>query len=116
LSQNPTPLLFKDLPEPKSDTGEVLIRVTACGVCHTELDEIEGRIKPRLPIILGHQVVGIILESSGKPLDSRVASASAWHGLHQHAANVTSAKMGRRIFVRSSKPQGGMWTGVMPNT
>jgi propanol-preferring alcohol dehydrogenase len=43
----------------------VLIRVSACGVCHTELDEIEGRIRPQLPIILGHQVVGII-EGSGQ--------------------------------------------------
>jgi propanol-preferring alcohol dehydrogenase len=41
--------------------GEVLLRVTRCGVCHTELDEIEGRTPPpRLPVILGHQVVGII--------------------------------------------------------
>jgi propanol-preferring alcohol dehydrogenase len=39
--------------------GEILIRVNACGVCHTELDEIEGRsLPPRLPIIPGHQVVG----------------------------------------------------------
>jgi propanol-preferring alcohol dehydrogenase len=58
--QNPTPLSYEDLPEPKIDAGEVLIRVTACGVCHTELDEIEGRMKPNLPIVLGHQVVGIL--------------------------------------------------------
>jgi propanol-preferring alcohol dehydrogenase len=50
-------------PEPIPTSGEVLLRVTCCGICHTELDEIEGRIKPRLPIILGHQVVGNILES-----------------------------------------------------
>lgn len=60
LAQNPTPLSCEDLPEPKLEAGEVLICVTACGVCHTELDEIEGRIKPRLPIVLGHQVVGIV--------------------------------------------------------
>jgi len=60
LAQNPIPLSFEDLPEPKLDAGEVLIRVTRCGVCHTELDEIEGRMKPRLPIVLGHQVVGIV--------------------------------------------------------
>ncbi len=64
LAQNPTPLSFEDLPKPKIGAGEVLIRVTACGVCHTELDEIEGRIKPRLPIILGHQVVGIAVSRS----------------------------------------------------
>ncbi len=60
LAQNPTPLSLENLPEPKVDAGEVLIRVTVCGVCHTELDEIEGRMKPRLPIVLGHQVVGIV--------------------------------------------------------
>ncbi|MCP4669389.1 MAG: alcohol dehydrogenase catalytic domain-containing protein, partial [Deltaproteobacteria bacterium] len=38
---------------------EILVRVSACGVCHTELDEIEGRTPPpRLPVVLGHQVVG----------------------------------------------------------
>ena len=36
-----------------------LVKVAACGVCHTELDEIEGRTPPpKLPVVLGHQVVG----------------------------------------------------------
>ena len=61
LQQNPTPLSFEDLPEPDLNEGEVLIRVRRCGVCHTELDEIEGRTPPpRLPVVLGHQVVGVI--------------------------------------------------------
>lgn len=53
------PLTPADWPEPAPGPGEVLIRVVACGVCHTELDEVEGRTPPpRLPIIPGHQVVG----------------------------------------------------------
>jgi propanol-preferring alcohol dehydrogenase len=65
LAQNPTPLSLEDVPEPTLVAGEVLIRVTRCGVCHTELDEIEGRTPPpRLPVILGHQVVGIIEQVS----------------------------------------------------
>lgn len=61
LAQNPTPLSHEEIPEPKLDSDEVLIRVTRCGVCHTELDEIEGRTPPpRLPVILGHQVVGFV--------------------------------------------------------
>jgi propanol-preferring alcohol dehydrogenase len=68
LAQNPTPLSYEDLPEPKISAGVVLIRVIRCGVCHTELDEIEGRMKPRLPIVLGHQVVGIV-ESIGLPME-----------------------------------------------
>ena len=70
FQQNPAPLSFEDLPEPRLDPGEVLVRVTACGVCHTELDEIEGRMDPRLPIVLGHQVVGTITEMQS-PADGR---------------------------------------------
>jgi propanol-preferring alcohol dehydrogenase len=59
LAENRSPLEAADLPEPQAGDGEVLMRVTACGVCHTELDEIEGRTPPpRLPIVLGHQAVG----------------------------------------------------------
>jgi len=74
FAQNPTPLSLEDLPEPKVEAGEVLIRVTACGVCHTELDEIEGRMRPKLPVVLGHQVVGIV-ESIGLPTKQEQAPA-----------------------------------------
>src|SRR5512144_2315491 len=63
ISKNPVPLLLADVPEPRIEDGEVLLRVTRCGVCHTELDEIEGRTPPpKLPVILGHQVVGKVEE------------------------------------------------------
>ena len=53
------PLELVELPAPEPAPGEVLIRVAACGVCHTELDEIEGRTAPpRLPVVLGHEVIG----------------------------------------------------------
>ena len=53
------PLELIDLPVPEPAEGEVLVRVSACGVCHTELDEIEGRTAPpTLPVVLGHEVVG----------------------------------------------------------
>ena len=65
LKQNSSPLWFQHVPEPVIDSGEVLIRVSRCGVCHTELDEIEGRTPPaHLPMILGHQVVGVIEEGA----------------------------------------------------
>ncbi len=51
-----------DLPEPVPGPGDILIKVNACGVCHTELDEIEGRTPPpNLPVVPGHQAVGRVL-------------------------------------------------------
>lgn len=59
FEREPSPLESADVPDPVPGPRELLIRVSACGVCHTELDEIEGRTPPpRLPIVLGHQVVG----------------------------------------------------------
>jgi propanol-preferring alcohol dehydrogenase len=59
LKENPAPLELEEVPHPVPETGEVLVKVSVCGVCHTELDEIEGRSPPpELPVILGHQVVG----------------------------------------------------------
>jgi len=59
LDEVHAPLELVDLPVPEPAPGEVLIRVSTCGVCHTELDEIEGRTAPpQLPVVLGHEVVG----------------------------------------------------------
>lgn len=59
LAENKTPLELTVLPNPVPGAREILIKVSACGVCHTELDEIEGRTPPpRFPVVLGHQVVG----------------------------------------------------------
>ncbi len=61
LEEDCHPLQLVELPIPEPGAGEVLVRVHACGVCHTELDEIEGRLVPRkLPVVPGHQVVGTV--------------------------------------------------------
>ncbi|MBN1932582.1 MAG: zinc-dependent alcohol dehydrogenase family protein [Desulfobacterales bacterium] len=61
LRENKEPLKPADLPTPVPINDEILIKVSACGVCHTELDEIEGRTPPpQFPVVLGHQVVGKI--------------------------------------------------------
>jgi len=57
------PLELADIPKPVPKDNEVLLKVLACGVCHTEVDEIEGRLKPpKLPVVPGHEVVGEIVE------------------------------------------------------
>ncbi len=59
FAENAAPLVLAEMPEPTPGVGEILIAVSVCGVCHTELDEIEGRTPPpAFPVILGHQVVG----------------------------------------------------------
>lgn len=59
LDHNPAPLEIADVVRPVPGHGEILIEVAVCGVCHTELDEIEGRtVPPRLPVIPGHEIVG----------------------------------------------------------
>jgi propanol-preferring alcohol dehydrogenase len=63
LNKNPYPLEAGEMPDPTPGDMEILIKVTACGVCHTELDEIEGRTPPQnLPVIPGHQVVGRVVD------------------------------------------------------
>jgi propanol-preferring alcohol dehydrogenase len=67
VDRDATPLRLADWPDPIPDDDEVLIRVRACGVCHTELDEIEGRTAPsRLPMILGHQVIGRVVAAGNR--------------------------------------------------
>ncbi|MFZ0788718.1 MAG: alcohol dehydrogenase catalytic domain-containing protein, partial [Chromatiaceae bacterium] len=59
LEGGDSPLDALELPEPEPGAGEIRIAVSVCGVCHTELDEIEGRTAPpRLPVVPGHEVIG----------------------------------------------------------
>ncbi len=59
LTENDRPLVAREMPVPEPGPGEIRIKIAACGVCHTELDEIEGRTAPpHLPLIPGHEVVG----------------------------------------------------------
>lgn len=73
LSQNSEPLKLQDIPKPEPGEKEVLLRVQVCGVCHTELDEIEGRTEPpELPVVLGHEVVGEVVELGEKVTERKV--------------------------------------------
>ena len=59
MAPDADPLASAELPEPVPGPGEIRIRVSTCGICHTELDEIEGRTPPpRLPVVPGHEAVG----------------------------------------------------------
>jgi propanol-preferring alcohol dehydrogenase len=80
LDDEAEPLVLSDIPEPVAAEGEILVKVSVCGVCHTELDEIEGRTPPpRLPVVPGHQIVGRVAalgrNVSGFREDDRVGVA-----------------------------------------
>jgi propanol-preferring alcohol dehydrogenase len=67
LEECVAPLELAEVPEPVPGEHDVLIEVSACGVCHTEIDEIEGRTPPpRLPVVPGHQVVGRVVRAGKK--------------------------------------------------
>lgn len=64
LKEEKEPLKLVEMPVPVPRDDEVLVKVSVCGVCHTELDEIEGRTPPpRFPVVPGHQAVGVVAET-----------------------------------------------------
>nr|WP_232203536.1 zinc-dependent alcohol dehydrogenase family protein [Rubrobacter xylanophilus] len=55
------PLRPEELPVPEPGSGEVLVRVRACGVCRTDLHVVDGELRePKLPLVVGHQIVGVV--------------------------------------------------------
>ena len=60
-------LELRELPDPKPGPGQVLLRVRACGVCRTDLHVLDGELPdPKLPLVLGHEIVGVVEEGSGR--------------------------------------------------
>jgi propanol-preferring alcohol dehydrogenase len=61
-----TPLRLREVPPPELRRDQVLIKVDACGVCRTDLHVLDGELdRPKLPLILGHEVVGTIADIGG---------------------------------------------------
>lgn len=66
LEETQEPLQVVNMPVPEPTHGELLIQIKTCGICHTELDEIEGRTPPpHFPVVPGHQVIGVIEKHLG---------------------------------------------------
>ena len=84
LDETETPLTLTDFPQPKPRSDELLLQVLTCGVCHTELDEIEGRTAPpKLPVILGHEVVGRVVEAGANAFQHRLGSRVGVGWIHR---------------------------------
>jgi alcohol dehydrogenase, propanol-preferring len=64
------PLVLRDVPKPKPGRGQLLVRVATCAVCRTDLHIVDGELaESKLPLILGHQIVGHV-EEIGPKIDS----------------------------------------------
>jgi propanol-preferring alcohol dehydrogenase len=62
-----TPLRAAELPAPEPGAGEVLIEVSACGVCRTDIHVVDGELtEPNLPLVPGHQIVGRVVSAGGR--------------------------------------------------
>jgi propanol-preferring alcohol dehydrogenase len=59
LDRPGAPLVLRELPEPAPGPGEIRVRVTACGICRTDLHVVDGELPhPKLPLVPGHEIVG----------------------------------------------------------
>ncbi len=66
------PLRPRELATPEPGSGEIRVRVRACGVCHTDLHTVEGELPlPKLPLVPGHQIVGVVDAVGGKVREFR---------------------------------------------
>ncbi len=101
------PLELAELPTPVPEDHEVLVKVTVCGLCHTDLDEIEGRLAPpHLPAVLGHQVVGTVAARGRAARKHSEADRVGITWLH--------SACGRCAFCRSDREnlcEDARWTG-----
>src|SRR5262252_9010018 len=63
LNERKRPLELRDMPKPKPNRGQLLVRVSTCAVCRTDLHIVDAELPdPKLPLILGHQIVGHVEE------------------------------------------------------
>src|SRR3954470_8625361 len=74
------PLEARELPDPHPEEGDVLLRVRACGVCRTDLHLLDGEVDvPHPPRVLGHQIVGEVVEGAGR-FDPGARARVPWLG------------------------------------
>lgn len=78
------PLVIRTVPIPHPEPDEVLVRVVACGVCHTDLHAADGDwpVKPRLPFVPGHEAAGVVSELGAAVDDLRVGDRVGVAWLH----------------------------------
>ncbi len=101
------PLQLEDIPMPEPGPGQIRIKVTACGVCHTDLHTVEGDLPlPKLPLVPGHEVVGVV--------DKLGEGVSAFHAGDKAGAVWLYRTCGECRYCRSGREnlcENAMFTG-----
>jgi propanol-preferring alcohol dehydrogenase len=100
------PLTLVELPKPKPKENEILIKVSVCGACHTDLDEVEGRLPTKLPVVPGHQVVGTVAELGRGVTRHKIGDRVGVTWLYSSCGKCVFCKKGEENLCEKAK-----WTG-----
>ena len=101
------PLELTDLPTPVPDDNQILVKISVCGACHTDLDEAEGRLKPsRMPIVPGHQVVGTVAEKGKAVTKFNIGDRVGITWLYSSCGECRFCQSGQENLCEEAK-----WTG-----
>ncbi len=101
------PLEPADLPTPTPDHNQILVKISVCGACHTDLDEVEGRLKPtKSPIVLGHQVVGKVTGKGKNVTKFNIGDRVGITWLYSACGKCGFCQMGNENLCEQAK-----WTG-----
>ena len=104
-------LELADLPNPKPKDNEVLVKVSVCGACHTDLDEAEGRLIPtKMPIVPGHQIVGTVNDKGKSVTRFKIGQRVGITWLYWACGQCEFCKSGNENLCGSAK-----WTGKDAN-
>jgi len=105
------PLELIDLSVPEPEDSQILVKVSVCGACHTDLDEAEGRLIPSmLPVVPGHQVVGTVAEKGKAVRKFRVGDRVGITWLYSACGQCSFCRTGQENLCEQAK-----WTGKDAN-
>ena len=98
-----SPLELTELPTPEPRADEILLRVRACGVCHTDLHTVEGEIAAKLPVVPGHQIVGVVERVGNEVREFRVGDRAGVAWLHRSCGACEFCRTGRENLCERSQ-------------
>ncbi len=98
------PLTLETLPSPPPGPDEIRLRVHVCGVCHTDLHTVEGELElPKLPVIPGHQIVGLVEAVGSEVSHLRVGQRVGVGWLNHSCGRCTFCLTGRENLCRAAR-------------